>query len=104
MGIRTHAKDRAMAQREYSEYQQRIISKYYDQLDTILLHKLQELVSQIYLSDTEAKRNRLWQRVHKAMVQLRIPPEIVEHIMTQKDVETLTRNLQDWLSHSNRRE
>jgi hypothetical protein len=93
-----------MAQREYSEHQQGIIRKYYNQLDTIMLHKLQEQVSELYLADTEAKRNRLWQRVRKAMVQLEIPPEIVEHIMAQKDIETLARNLQDWLSQGNRKE
>ena len=89
-----------MAQRDYSESQQRIISKYYNQLDTIMLQKLQELVGELYLADTEAKRARLWQRVHKAMLNLKIPDQIVEHIMVQKDVETLARNLQDWLRQS----
>ena len=89
-----------MAQREYSHYQQKIISRYYDQLDTIMLYKLQELVSELYLADTEAKQNRLWQRVHKAMVKLKIPPAIAEHIMAKRDVEILAKNLQDWLAHS----
>jgi len=93
-----------MAQREYSEHQQHIIRKYYNQLDTIMLHKLQELVSELYLADTDAKRDRLWERVHKAMVKLTIPPQIVEHIMAKKDIETLARNLQDWLSQGNRKE
>jgi hypothetical protein len=38
-----------MAQRDYSEHQQRIITKYYNQLDTIMLQKLQELVGELYL-------------------------------------------------------
>jgi len=89
-----------MAQREYSHYQQKIISNYYDQLDTIMLYKLQELVSELYLADTEAKRNRLWQRVDKAMAKLKVPPAIAEHIMAKRDVEILAKNLQDWLAHS----
>ncbi len=89
-----------MAQRDYSEHQQRIISKYYNQLDTIMLQKLQELVGELYLADTEAKRKRLWERVHKAMLNLKLPDEIVAHIMAQKDVETLARNLQEWLRQS----
>ena len=89
-----------MAQRDYSEHQQRIISKYYRQLDTLMLQKLQELVGELYLADTDAKRKRLWERVHKAMLNLKLPPEIVEHIMAQKDVETLAKNLQDWLKHA----
>ncbi len=89
-----------MAQRDYSENQQRIISKYYNQLDTIMLQKLQELVGELYLADTDAKRNRLWQRVQKAMVNLKVPDDIAEHIMAKKDVETLARNLQEWLRQS----
>ena len=92
-----------MAQRDYSEHQQRIISKYYNQLDTLMLQKLQELVGELYLADTDAKRNRLWQRVHKAMLNLKLPDQIVEHIMAQKDIETLAKNLQEWLRQSSQK-
>ncbi|MBM4025228.1 MAG: hypothetical protein FJ280_07445 [Planctomycetes bacterium] len=86
-----------MAQHDYSAHQQRIISKYYNQLDTIMLQKLQELVGELYLADSDAQRKRLWERVEKAMANLKIPAPIREHILAQKDVETLARNLQDWL-------
>jgi hypothetical protein len=89
-----------MAQRDYSEHQQRIISKYYNQLDTIMLQKLQELVGELYLADTDAKRNRLWQRVQKAMVNLKVPDDIAGHILAKKDVEALARNLEDWLKQA----
>ncbi len=92
-----------MAQREYSDYQKKVISQYYDHLDLIMLDKLQELVSELYVADTEAKKNRLWQRVHKAMIGLKIPPALVEHLMGKRDVEVLAQNLQDWLKHSSRK-
>jgi hypothetical protein len=87
-----------MAKNEYSQYQKDVISGYYNNLDTIMLSKLGELVTELYLADTEAKKNRLWQRVHKAMVKLKVPPAIIEHIMQKEDVEILARNLQDWLN------
>lgn len=89
-----------MAQHDYSEHQQRIISKYYNQLDTIMLQKLQELIGELYLADTDAKRKRLWQRVEKAMQNLQIPADLLEHIMAKKDVEMLAKNLEDWLRHA----
>jgi hypothetical protein len=92
-----------MAQREYSQHQQKIISRYYAHLDAIALQKLQELVSELYVADNEAKRNRLWERVHKAMVKYKVPPPLVEHIMARRDVEILAQNLQDWLSHKPKR-
>jgi len=87
-----------MAKNEYSEYQKAVISGYYDNLDAIMLQKLSELVTELYLADTDAKRNRLWQRAHKAMIKLKVPPAIIEHIMQKQDVEILAKNLQDWLA------
>ena len=87
-----------MAQNDYSQYQKDVISGYYNNLDTIMLGKLSELVTELYLADTKAKKNRLWQRVHKAMVKLKVPPVIIDHIMQKEDVEILAKNLQDWLN------
>jgi hypothetical protein len=86
-----------MAKRPYSQYQKNTISQYYDNLDTIMLQKLSELVTELYLAETPAKKDRLWQRAHKAMKNLKIAPVIIEHIMTKKDVEILAKNLNDWL-------
>lgn len=89
-----------MAQRDYSEYQQKIISKYYSNLDILMLQKLQALVSELYLADSDTKKDRLWKRVQKAMENLNIPSPIMEHIMSTRDVEVLAKNLQDWLKHA----
>lgn len=87
-----------MAKNDYSQYQKDVISGYYNNLDTIMLGKLGELVTELYLADTQAKQNRLWQRAHKAMIKLKVPPAIIDHIMEKKDVEVLAKNLQDWLT------
>ena len=88
---------------EYSDYQKGIISGYYGNLDTIMLQKLGELVSELYVAETPSKRDRLWQRVHKAMIKLNIPPAIIDHIMQKRDVQILAKNLQDWLALVKRR-
>ena len=92
-----------MAKKEYSKHQTGVISRYYEHLDTIMLQKLSELVTELYLAETPAKRDRLWQRVHKAMIKLKIPPAIIDHIMTKRDVEILAKNLKGWLSRKNRK-
>ena len=86
-----------MARQDYTAHQKNIISRYYDNLDTIMLAKLQELVTELYLADTQAKRDRLWKRVQQAMAKLGVPPKVAEHILASKDVEVLARNVQDWL-------
>ena len=87
-----------MAKNDYSQYQKDVISGYYHNLDTIMLGKLSELVTELYLAGTQAKQNRLWQRANKAMIKLKVPPAIIDHIMEKKDVEVLAKNLQDWLA------
>ncbi|MCK4914459.1 MAG: hypothetical protein KAS69_07705 [Planctomycetes bacterium] len=81
-----------------TKYQNSVISAYYDNLDTIMLGKLSELVTELYLAETKKKSEQLWQRVHKAMLKLKIKPAIIEHIMTKHSVEILAKNLQDWLA------
>ncbi len=92
-----------MAKNNYSQYQKDVISGYYHNLDTIMLSKLSELVTELYLADTKAKQNRLWQRANKAMIKLRVPPAIIDHIMEKKDVEVLAKNLQDWLAYKKKK-
>ena len=86
-----------MAKYERSEHQKKIISNYYKNLDTIMLQRLGELVTELYLAKTNAQKKILWQRVQKAMLNLKIAPAIIKHIMAKKDVEILAKNLDDWL-------
>ncbi len=86
-----------MAKNQRSNYQNKVISDYYENLDTIMLTKLQEIVTDLFLADTKAKVDRLWDRAHKAMVKLKIKPAIIEHILKKRDVTILAKNLQDWL-------
>ncbi len=114
-----------MAKNEYSEYQKKVFSGYYDNLDTIMLQKLSELVTELYIADatlrssllrrsgcegrtlrstsTQTKKDRLWQRAYKAMLNLKIPPAIIDHIMNKKDVVILAKNLQDWLAYKKKK-
>ena len=89
-----------MAAKEYSSYQNKVISNYYKNLDTILLTRLQEIVTEIYLADSPKKREKLWDRVAVALDKLKIPKPIQKHILDKKDVEILAQNLQEWLRSS----
>ena len=86
-----------MAGKEYSTYQRDVISRYYDNLEPITLARLQELVGQLYLAESEAKQAQLWERAQKAMVRLKIKHVLIEHIMNKKDVVVLEKNIEDWI-------
>ena len=85
-----------MGVQDRSSYQKKVISRYYDNLDTIMLGKLQELVTDLYLADSQKKSDRLWERVEKAMVKIKIKPAIMDHIMKTRSVEVFAKNVQDW--------
>lgn len=86
-----------MSKHERTSYQKKVISRYYENLDTITLTKLQELVTELYLAETAAQKDKLWQRVDKAMAKMKVAPAIARHLMEKKDVRLLAENLNDWL-------
>lgn len=92
-----------MAINKRTKYQESVIRQYYGNIETIMLQKLGELVTELYLAETKKKQDSLWQRVHKAMIKLKVAPAIIEHIMQKRDVEILAKNLQDWLQQTKRR-
>ena len=87
----------------HSRYQQGVISRYYDHLDTIMLQKLQELVTELYLAQNSTKEDKLWDRAQKAMEKLKIKPAIIAHIMQKRQVEILAKNLENWLKKTNKK-
>ena len=86
-----------MAKQEYSSYQKKVIQNYYQHKDTIVLTRLQELVTELYLAETEAKTKRLWQQVEKALDKMKLKPTIKSRILEKQNVEILAKNLQEWL-------
>ncbi len=83
---------------DYSRHQQKIIKGYFDHRDGIMLAKLQEIVTEIYLADSPKKIENLWNRAEKAMDNLKIPRNVKSRLLSKKDPELLARQIRDWLS------
>jgi len=92
-----------MSKKDYSDYQKEVIGNYYRNLDTIMLGKLGELVTELYLSESAKKRERLWNRAKRAMENLGIPQRLIAHILEKRDIEILAKNLEDWVSEKNKK-
>jgi len=74
-----------------SAYQQRVIRDYYRNQDAILVQRLGELLTDLYLAEGKA-RTRLWKRVETAMEKLEVPKKQIQHIV-QSDNPTLVADL-----------
>ncbi len=93
-----------MGGQEYTKHQRKIIQRYYDNLDTIMLTTLQELVSEIYLAEGKRKKlDQLWDRADKAMANIGVPPEIQAHILARRSPEILAKNIEDWLKQASKK-
>ncbi len=82
---------------EYTRHQKKIIERYYDRRDEIMLTKLQEIVTELYLAETDAKRGQLWKRVEKAMKTMKVPPSVAQNILSGAKPEILAKNVRQWL-------
>jgi len=74
-----------------SSYQQRVIRDYYRNQDAIMVQRLGDLVTDLYLAEGKA-RARLWKRVTTTLEKLKVPKDQIQHIV-QSDNPTLVANL-----------
>ncbi len=82
---------------DFTPHQKKIIERYYDRRDEIMIQKLSQLVSELYLADSQKKQDRLWERVAAAMKNLKIDEKLAAHILAKRSPEVLAANLNDWL-------
>ncbi len=82
---------------ERSKYQERIIKNYYNNQDSILLQRLSDLVSDLYLSEGKA-RTRIWKRATTAMEKLKIPASRIEHLLSKDDPALLAKLIEELLA------
>ena len=78
--------------REYSGHQKRVIRDFYRNRDAIETQRLQELVTEIHLAGTEAKRTRLWERASTILERADgLDGEEVARVVAERDLEALAR-------------
>ena len=70
----------------FSRHQKGIIKRYYETADTRTLQKLAELVSDLYVCDTEKKADRLWASAEKSLTQAKLKPERIKRIIGSRDI------------------
>jgi hypothetical protein len=79
-----------MAKGEHlSKHQRGIVNRYYQNLDTISLAKLGELVSEICVCDDPKKLDKLWERARLALDKLEAKETTVQRVLATRDVKGL---------------
>lgn len=76
-------------QREYlvverSKYQQKVIRNYYENRESIALQRVQELVTELYLSEGK-KRERNWKSLGTHLAKLEVAQKTIDHLIASDD-------------------
>ena len=81
-----------MNQPERTRYQQKVIKRYYENMDAIGLQRAQELVGELYLSEGK-KREKVWDSLAKSLEKAGVPQSQIEHLRAQDNPELVARLL-----------
>ena len=79
-----------MGMDNFSSHQQKIIKRYYNNLDTIQLQKLAETVTDLYLAEGK-KIEKLWKTAVAAMVKLEVPQQRIDILVKSQNLEQLAK-------------
>jgi len=80
--------------RQYSKYQQKVISRYYENRDQIDQQRLAELVTNLFLAEGK-KRARHWQTAEDVMRRLKVPESRIAHVLASDDPAILAEVVND---------
>lgn len=70
-------------------YQQAIVRRFYDHRESMAQQKLADLVGELWMADTEKKKERLWARVEKALLVSGGNEAWVKQIIQTRDLKQL---------------
>ena len=75
---------------EHSKYQQNIIKNYYENRENIALQRVQELVTELFLSEGK-KRTTQWERLEKHLLKLEVKQETIDALREKDDPQLVAK-------------
>lgn len=78
---------------ERSKYQQKIIRNYYENRESIALQRVQELVTELYLSEGK-KRERNWKSLGSHLAKLEVSQKTIDHLISSDDPQLAAQLVQ----------
>jgi len=75
---------------EHSKYQQNIIKNYYENRENIAIQRVQELVTELFLSEGK-KRKTQWDRLEKHLLKLEVKQETIDALREKDDPQLVAK-------------
>ena len=74
-----------------SAYQKGVIKRYYEHRDTIAVHKLAEILSNLWLEKKKSKVTQLWDSAYKYLQQAGVPVNTACVVVEDRNLEALAK-------------
>ena len=84
---------------EYTKYQQKLIQRYYDNRDDIALQRVQELTTELYLSEGK-KRTKHWESLALHLGKLGVKPDVIAHLRKEDKPELVAKLVEKLMAKS----
>jgi hypothetical protein len=81
---------------DHTPYQKHVIRNYYEHRSDLMLQRLSEIVSELAVSESDAKRRRLWASAEKALRTLKVPSARIARVLESQDVHLLADVVKDF--------
>jgi hypothetical protein len=75
---------------DLTKYQQKVVQRYYDHRDDIALQRVQELVTELYLSEGK-KRAKHWESLALHLGKLGVKPDVIAHLRKEDKPELVAK-------------
>jgi hypothetical protein len=82
---------------ELTKYQQSVVRNYYANLDTALLQRVGEQVTDLFLAEGK-KREKLWTSITGSLAKLGVPKSRIDTVRQSDDARKLAALLQELLA------
>lgn len=79
---------------ERTRYQEKIIKNYYQNRDAISLQRVQELVTDLYLTEGK-KLEKCWESLESHLQKLGVKETVIKNVMTKRDPQQVARLVQE---------
>lgn len=87
------------AQPQRTKYQQTVIRNYYKNQDDILMQRLQETVTNLYLAEGKA-RTKHWEMVATSLAKMGVPATRIDQVVKSNQPELLAKLVNELLAKS----
>jgi len=84
-----------MAKQDLNRHQEGIVKRYYEHRETIQSNKLGDLLSELWLTEDEKLKAKLWGKAQVALMRLNVDAQLLANICGERDIKKLGQLISD---------